>query len=330
MQVQDIFCADIGGTQSRFAHFTLQGQSLHLRGQHVCATASLQSAEQALLVAKAGTGLNPEHAVIHIWGMAGPIHANGYQATLTNTPLTLDFSPLTWLQPQKNFFLLNDFALQAWASLATEVPLLPVLNPHENSGQSPHHAHNSQNARGVLGAGTGLGAAALLPFGQNQWTLLQAEAGHTEMPFHGKEELDFAHFAKQKLQQKRLTAEHILGAQGLSLLHAYVHQEEVSPAQAAAFLYEGQKESVQGQLYARFLGRFCRHWALTTLCTGGLYLGGGVLMKNPQITQSASFKEEFYTAPAAMQKILSQIPVWLMQHENPALWGAAYMAKSKF
>ncbi len=316
--MQHILCADIGGTHSRFAHMLLEKNSLHLCAQHTCLTASLQNTQDALMAA-ACVGMRPQDMHMHVWGVAGFVEQDALCAQLTNSSLCLDFSTVSWIKSRKNFLLYNDFALQAWASLAEEVEKEPIIALQEPLPLT-------QGVRGILGAGTGFGTATFFSIQGQGWHVLSAEGGHTDMPFQVDEQ-DFFRFACEYLQQQRVSAEDVLCAQGLSLLHAYVHEEQLSPQEAAAVLWKDNTESLQAQMYARFLGRYCRHWALNTLCFGGIYMGGGVLQKNPALLQSPHFLQEFFTSPQSMQVILQKIPLFLMRHKDAALWGAAHSAK---
>ncbi len=321
--VKNILCADIGGTHSRFAYFTLKNSSLHLQQQYICSTKHLHNTQDVLAVI-ANVGLCVEQVHFFCFGVAGLIDSDGFSAQLSNASLRLDFRHYDWIHKNKNFLLVNDFALQAWASLAENIELLPLIVPPTLTISNLKH-----HTRGILGAGTGFGAAALLPCSHSKenWDVLSSEGGHVDMPFYDQEERDFAHFAQDFLQQKRLSAENILSAQGLSLLHAYVYGQKLSPKDAADFLWINGQESLQARLYSRFLGRFCRHWTLNTLCKGGIYLGGGVLIKNVALLQSTSFQEEFYTASSTQLALLKDIPIFLMQHKQAGLWGAAHLAK---
>ncbi len=314
-----IICADLGGSNSRFGHFTLENNHVILRAQHVCPTSALKNTRDVLCAIEyMGIDLNIVH--MYCLGMAGPVEENGLCASLTNASLRVDFRHLPWVRQGKKFLLVNDFALQAYASLAPDVLLSPILPTQENQDSIQKKA-----VRGILGAGTGLGTAALIPAKSGGYSIMQAEGGHVDFPFLGAAEQDFAQFAMKHLQQSRLSAEDILSARGLSLIHAYVHNVVLSPKEVAAALNDATSPVLE--LYARFLGRFCRHWALNTLCFGGLYLGGGVLMKNPILLRNTHFQQEFYACPFAMQATLKKIPVLLMQHEFAGLWGAAYLAK---
>ncbi len=326
---QDILCVDIGGTYSRFAHVVYEQEpsakaptqgNVRLRSQGSCATASLQNTAHAVHMAEHITGLATSKAHKQVWALAGPIQGAALQGQLTNGNLQLDFSPYAWAQHKKDFFLVNDFALQAYATLAEPVLKQKVLRANTACLAS------CDKPRAIIGVGTGLGTAVLLPVDDHGWALMPTEAGHTLIPLYGQEERDFAHFALHALQQERLYAEDILSGRGLSLVHKYVYGEDISAAMAAQFMQQHGEASPVLALYARFLGRFCTQWAVNSLSTGGLFLSGGVLMKNPYIVHSAYFTKEFYTCPAAVQAIVQSTPVYLLEHEHVSLWGAAYLA----
>ncbi len=330
--LKNILCADIGGTNCRFAHFTLETKSeknekINLISQHICNTSELKNTDDFLEVA-ACTNINFEQADFICLGLAGPIESDGLGVKLTNAPLHLDFRKYDFAKSMEKFKLVNDFVLQAHACLIEDLEVFYVLendsrikNSNQNKKQIP------EKTKGILGAGTGLGTAALIPNLQNTWTILQAEGGHVDMSIQTEQERDFAEFATKFLNKKKLSAEDILSGQGLTLLHAYVHGQNLPPHEVASIIFKSEKNSLQLSLYTRFLGRFCRHWALNTLCLGGLYLGGGVFRKNPSIFQHQNFIQEFYDISKPMQDIIKQIDLILIKQENAALWGGANLAK---
>ncbi len=312
---KNILSIDIGGTNSRFAHFVLEGEELKLCANHICKTTNIHNTEQALDIAKK-YALSPHDAHLQIWGVAGLIAENGLKASLTNTNLSLDFTSFTSQKDSKQFFLLNDFALQAWACLA-----------HNLKGHTIFTGKPYLNAtKGILGAGTGLGTAAIIPTIKKSWVVMQSEGGHVELPLKTKQEHDFANFVSKELKQDYISAEHILAGNSLSLLHKYMYGTSASPQEVSA-LWAKNPNCQALNLYAGFLGRFCKQWALNTLCLGGLYLCGGVLVKNKEIFNNKNFINEFYANPKAMP-ITHQIPLHLITHEHASLWGGAYAAKS--
>ncbi|MEG2004953.1 MAG: glucokinase, partial [Bilophila sp.] len=76
------------------------------------------------------------------------------------------------------------------------------------------------------------------------------------------------------------------------------------------------------RLFARFYGRMCRDWAFATLCSGGVYIAGGIAAKNPLLVTCESFAEAFVSAPS-LGDWLKEVPVFLMDCETSGLWGAA-------
>ena len=76
--------------------------------------------------------------------------------------------------------------------------------------------------------------------------------------------------------------------------------------------------------YARFLGRTCAHWGLATLCYSGLFLTGGMVLRNPVITEHPAFAEGFSLAPEL--GVLERIPVRRYTDAYSGLWGAAWLA----
>ncbi len=316
-----LLVADIGGTHARFSYFSLKDGMLEQHGYYEQPTARLQSTEDALRMA-ANTGLHPNDADKMLWGVAGLIDNEGLSATLTNGSLTFDFHE--WRH--KGIFV-NDFILQAWATIA-----LPIQYTHDINKRVPAPCTGTKC---VVGAGTGLGVGTLAFTGtqycreihHNDWVVLASESGHVDLSFTN-DESDFVSFAQHTLCKERLSAEDILAARGLSLIYEYVHGQKVSPKEAAwSFQHaQGNNKKVL-TMYARFLGRLCRHIALHTLCTGGIYLSGSVLSLNPAISACDTFLDEFFTVPSTMLPLISRIPITRITHPQPGLWGAAFAAK---
>lgn len=79
------------------------------------------------------------------------------------------------------------------------------------------------------------------------------------------------------------------------------------------------------RLLSSCLGACMSNLALTFLAGGGVYLGGGVLTKNPTLFDEQAFIEAFLK-PGAFRQTLSQIPVWLIQDPDALSLGAALFA----
>lgn len=310
--MKHILAADIGGTHSRFGHFTLHTGELAARSTHVCHTASLHSTDDVLREA-AATGLSSARAHICIFAVAGPVWEPD-RASPTNVPLTLDFRGRSL-----HARCINDFAAQTFATLT--LPGLQALCVRQGTAYT--HA-----ARAVIGAGTGLGMAHLIYDATGHALALPSEGGHAPFAFEGREEMAFAAFVRNALNAPCANIEHVLSGRGLTCLHRFLTGEDLLPAQIATQYLGETSESPHetARWFARFYARACRCLALHTLCRGGLFIAGGIAAKNPTLVQGADFADEFYKAPAHILPLLRDMPVWLMRHEYAGLWGAARAA----
>lgn len=338
-----IAAADIGGTNSRFAHFSLSGKALRLHRVVQCPTADLHSTEDALTQA-AATGLHPSEAAAVVWAVAGPVH-HPLRVRLTNADVDVDLSPLAGLAQDRGpnrdpeyipnsvlhtdgrvVLCINDFIAQAWATLtlpgqeAVEI-LPPSLDSRAANTLGTGAAEDCGGFIGVVGAGTGLGTASLLRLDGGRHQALPAEGGHTAFPWRSRREAEFGDFLCAALDAPYACGDQVLSGRGLALLHHFLTGKDWPVERVAAEALGPDSPTLRA--FARFYGRFCRHWVLQTLCTRGLYLTGGVAVKNPRIVRSPFFAEEFYDASVHMLPLLRATPVRLMTREHAGLWGAA-------
>ena len=63
---------------------------------------------------------------------------------------------------------------------------------------------------------------------------------------------------------------------------------------------------------------------LATLCRGGLWIAGGIAVKNRAIARSRAFRDEIVQGRHAA--MLKTFPVYLFMSEAAGLWGAARLA----
>jgi glucokinase len=175
----------------------------------------------------------------------------------------------------------------------------------------------------VLGAGTGLGKAALVPDGRGGFVALPSEGGHTNFPFVGAREHDYEEFLLREVGDMYMTGNVVVSGRGLSLLHQFLTGETLPPDKVTAFFTEDSETLRWG---ARFYGRAARNYALETLATGGLYIAGGVAAKNPRLLTHQAFLDEFRANPKHA-RLLEQMPVLLITDEQSGLWGAGFLGQ---
>lgn len=309
-----IFAADIGGTHSRFAHFTLDdAKRLTLCASRWLRTAAAESFPQLLAqLGETGFSLAPGASDMAVIAVAGPVE-NGTVSCPPNIAWPIDLSHPGTARHVPRGRLINDFVAQAYACVAPgRSALRPILPGEKLPGA----------AVAVVGAGTGLGLAALAPLPGGGWVDVPSEGGHGSFAFESRREMDYMDFLLRQTGAPYIEAETVVSGRGLSLLHCYLTGEELDPAEIGARLNAGSETL---QWLARFYGRLCRDYALQVLARGGVFVTGGVAAKNPGIVTHPEFAAEFRRS-RAMGELLARVPVFLNTDEESGLWGAAHCA----
>ncbi|MFZ5425818.1 MAG: glucokinase [Thermodesulfobacteriota bacterium] len=304
-----ILAADIGGTSGRFALFG-SGPGLALEKQAVIPTAGHASFEE--LVRDALDALGPARIESAVLAVAGPVQGGRF-CSPPNIGYDFDLDALPPGLVPAGAVLVNDFTAQAHGCrLFGEARSLPVLPG----------VMDESLTQAVVGAGTGLGKAALVPDGRGGFAVCGSEGGHAAFPFNGAGEADFQRFALDALREPYVRWESVVSGSGLALTHRYLTGEDLDPAGAAARL---TPDAATTRWFARFLGRALRDYVLEVLARGGLYISGGVAAKNPQLVEHPAFREEFLSS-ATHPELLAAVPARLVTDQSVGLWGAAAYA----
>jgi glucokinase len=307
-----ILAADIGGTNARFAAFAADGEGvLSLLG--TCWLSTAQSASFPELAARldreGGLPFSGSAADVVAVAIAGAVEEGGRSAPPNiawNLDLGRDAPVLGW----KRWALLNDFAAQAYACRTAVMDRAEVILPGRP---------NPDGVVAVVGAGTGLGKAALLPDGRGGWVPLSTEAGHGLFPFANEDELEFWRFVRRATGRSQVIGDMVCSGSGLTLLHRFLAGEDRSPEEVAACF---EPDCATLEWFARFLGRACREFALQTVSLGGLVVAGGVAARNPAVVRHPAFAAEFRDSETHAA-LLARIPVRLSADQDAGLWGAA-------
>ncbi|UCD81963.1 MAG: glucokinase [Desulfobacterales bacterium] len=309
-----ILAADIGGTNSRFGYFQVDENGiLSLVHSRWIDTQKSTSFPHLIDLLKETTfPLSADQSDIAVLAVAGPV-IKGVYSNPPNIAWDIDVSNSAEDFKIKRCLLINDFAAQAYACRS------PVMETVRQvvSGQIDPDA-----TLAAIGAGTGLGMAALTPDGAGGYVALPSEGGHSSFPFESPAELDFMKFIINELGISYVETEYVVSGSGLSLIHQFLSGEKMTPAQVGAGLSQNSKTL---QWMARFYGRACRNYALQVLARGGVYIAGGVAAKVPELVTHSEFERQFRNSKT-MQAVLEKIPVFLNTNEESGLWGAAYFA----
>ncbi|WP_075356601.1 glucokinase [Desulfovibrio sp. DV] len=312
--LRHILAADIGGTTSRFGHFTLAPDGTLALGRHIRLPTQAAGSFLELLdaLSAAGFDLAPEQAQAAAFAVPGAVV--GRTVHFANIDWSLDLADLGRAHGLERSACVNDFLAQAHGCRLlgdTAATVLPGdMDP--------------TRIQAVIGAGTGLGHAALIPLADGTTLALPSEAGQTAAPFFGPEETAFANFLARATGEAYVRADSVLSGSGLAHLHRYLTGEDLTPAQISQQL---AADSPTTAFFARFYGRATRDFALTMLPTGGMFISGGVAAKNPLLVDHPEFAREFRASPT-YGAYLERIPVRLVRDENVGLYGAAAIARN--
>ena len=307
--------ADIGGTNARFAFQSAPGAELsEVRVLPVAQYARLQDAVREYL----GT-IAPRRVRAAAIAIANPV--TGDELRMTNHDWAFSQRALREEMGWERLRVINDFS-----ALALALPVLPASQLRQIGGG----AALPRAARGLVGAGTGLGVSGLLPCGEHGWVPLEGEGGHVTLPAATPRE----RLVMDALAQRhgRASAERVCSGGGLletfALLceadgvsiHGIASAAEVS----AAALRHGQPQALEAlRMFCGLLGSVAGNLALTLGARGGVYLGGGIVPRLGEWFDASPFRQRFEDK-GRFNDYLARIPVWVITaRESPALLGAA-------
>jgi len=313
--MKKILTADIGGTNSRFAYFQLQPDgSLSLAETHWLKTRDARSFLQLLEHLSATEfSLSRAQCDVAVFAIAGPVE-DGVFSDPPNIAWQIDLSKASENFDLQRCLLINDFVAQAYACRSPIIKDARLVLPGTIVPDAP---------LAVIGAGTGLGQAALISDENGYFLPVPSEGGHSNFAFESKEECEYMQFLLDKLGSEYVETEMVVSGKGLSLIHQFLTGEKLDPAGVTAVI---NGDSPTMQWAARFYGRVCRIYALQVFARGGVYISGGVAAKVPGLVLHAEFKREFYKS-ATMGQVLKKIPVFLNSNEDSGLWGAAFIGQ---
>jgi glucokinase len=308
--MSSVLLADIGGSKSRFA---LSRPSGGLTRPVVIDNDTVAGFEAAIARFLDGTAERPDRAMLAV---AGPV--DGEEIMLTNRPWRSRRSHLVQRFGFSEIRILNDFEAVAWA-----LPRLAAADLRPLGKEVPA----AEGVKIVIGPGTGLGVAALVP-ANGSWRVLASEGGHS---LFGPQSADeFAIFAWLGGQDGCVCAETILCGQGLMRL-----QRALAPALAYDVPETLVERARQGEpsaqatvrLFLRLLGRFAGSMALTFKALGGVYVTGGVGRALGPLLDEPQFRSAFEAHPP-YEQLLARMPTWLITCPEPGLIGCAAVANS--
>ena len=302
-----VLLADIGGTNSRFALTDARGRPTHI---HTIADEGVAGLEDALADYLQETQAKPGTAVLAVAALV-----SGPEIALTNRAWRFNLDDIKARFGISRIRAINDFEAQAWA--------LPYLG-RDDVQPIGRALEPATGVKLVLGPGTGLGIAALVPRDGN-WMVVASEAGHVSFgPVSTDEEPVFARLRARG----PVSAETVLSGPGLARLHAALHpQAKALAADLIARSAEAgeARAAATVRLFVRLLGRFAGDMALVFRATGGVYVSGGVALGLGPCFDAGVFRAAFEAHPP-YAALLAKTATCRIVYEHPGLIGCAAVA----
>ena len=308
---QPSLVADIGGTNARFA--------LHQGGRFDCIEvlscarhASLSDAMSAYLGAAADRGFAVDairHAAIAI---ANPVEDD--LVSMTNHHWRFSISGLRDERALSTLLVVNDFAALAMS--------LPGLQPWQRE-RIGGGVELSGRPIGLIGPGTGLGVAGVVPAGE-RWVALAGEGGHASFAPCTRDE--FVILERLQEEHGHVSAERLLSGPGLEAIHRVLAGESLAAPEITRQALDGSSAACLRTIeaFCGILGSVAGNVALTLGATGGMYIGGGIVPRLGPLFAQSAFRRRFEDK-GRLSSYLARIPTWLVTEPYPALQGVAAM-----
>lgn len=310
--------ADIGGTHARFALLDDQGERHGLKTlrcddfdrldqaiEHYLATAAVEAGLSAL---------RPRRAALAV---ATPI--SGDQLRLTNRQWTFSVAALRQQLGLERLLVINDFTALALA--------LPQLNASQLRQVGAGEVV-ADRAKGLIGPGTGLGVAGVLPTPAG-WVPLESEGGHVTYSPVNTQEAQLVEVIRA--ERGHVSAEALLSGQGLvNLFRAMlVLNNQLKPDKPLPTAADITQRALAGECgysqrvmeaFCAMLGTVSGNLALTLGARGGVYLGGGIVPRVADYLVHSCFRERFMDK-GRFRDYLAAIPCFIITEPYPAFAG---------
>lgn len=307
---------DIGGTHARFAIAEVEGgRVVSLAPESTFKTAEHASLQLALEAFAAGQSEPlPRNAAIAI---AGPIQ--GDVLKLTNNPWVIRPALIPEKLNVDRYTLVNDFGAVAHAvARCDEAHLQHLCGPDRDLP--------CRGTISIVGPGTGLGVAHVLR-AQDHYHVGETEGGHIDYaPLDAIEDDILKHL---RSRFRRVSAERVVSGPGLNNIYgalAILEGRAVAPIDDKALWTAALEGS--DSLAAAALDRFCLSLGAVAgdiaLAQGaaGVVIAGGLGLRIKDHLPRSGFGHRF-VAKGRFERMMSEIPVKLITHPQPGLYGAA-------
>ncbi len=313
----ELVAVDIGGTHARFAIATVSDTGAIALGEpvtlHTKDHASFQTAWEDFARIKGGA--LPKGVAIAI---AGPV--GGEVIRFTNNPWIIRPALIPEKLGVTRFTLVNDFGAVGHAVARAGAEAFVHL-------AGPEVALPAEGTISVIGPGTGLGVAHIWRDGAGSYRVQATEGGHID--FAPLDSIEDAILARLRQRYRRVSVERVVSGPGIVDIY-----EALAGMEARAILPRDDRTlwekgtSGEDSLAAAAVDRFCLSLGSIAgdiaLAQGasGVVIAGGLGLRIRDTLLKSGFAERF-RAKGRFAELMAALPVKLITHPQPGLFGAA-------
>jgi glucokinase len=304
---------DIGGTNVRWAWQESAASGLEdISVQPCVVSASLQ--DSAIHYLASHERRSPMWA-----GMGVATTVTGDDVRFTNNSWQFSISGFQKALSLERCLVINDFTALALS--------LPALKPHDVRSIGGGDAVAGAPIA-LLGPGTGLGVSGLVPDASGHCRALAGEGGHVTLAATDDLQATLLGVLRNKFQH--VSAERVLSGAGLVNLYQAIcsmqgcRVRELQPSDVTDGAVAGTDAQcvLAVKYFTQFLGNVAGNLALTLGSKGGVYIGGGIVPRLGTTFDDVLFRESFEDK-GRYRSMLSEMPIWVITAQTPALMGAS-------
>lgn len=312
----EIVTVDIGGTHARFALAGIAADGTITLGEpatlHTRDHASFQTAWEDFARMQGGS-LPPAVSI----AIAGPV--GGDVIRFTNNPWVIRPALIQEKLGAERYTVINDFGAVGHAvACAADDHFIHLAGPDE--------ALPASGTISIVGPGTGLGVAHVWRDGAD-YRVQATEGGHID--FAPLDSIEDAILARLRLRYRRVSVERVVSGPGIVDIYealAALEGRAIQPLDDRTLW--GLGTSGEDSLAAAAVDRFCLSLGSVAgdlaLAQGasGVVIAGGLGLRIKDTLLRSGFANRF-TAKGRFAELMGKLPVKLITHPQPGLFGAA-------
>jgi len=323
-----IMAVDVGGTNCNFGIFNhIDNQhillfSIHFNSQEIISFVDVL--KQVLIYLKTTYGILVQQLCIASSGVVSP-HRN--YSKPTNLPFAIDVQDIQKATDIKSIALANDFEVIGLG--IGKIDPQNVVQVHKGVMQERAH-------KAIVGAGSGLGKCMMFwESDRNRYMPIASEGGNADFAAQSDIEFELITFIRNMHNNFcNISWTDVLSGKGIRNIYdffcQYNQKKDVSNVLKNGMISSEEifnaRMSNQNawntyELYARIYARCVKNFALDSLAIGGMYVTGGIAVRNLSLFQTDLFLNEFINC-RQQKALLREIPIYVITDYNISLYGA--------